>query len=303
MPRPSRGSSPWASRPSPLPRPVISQLTILAPGLLGGSIARAAREREVARRIVIWARRPETRPALAAQPWCDLAAESAEAAVHAATLVVIAAPVDAILTLAKQIAPHLARDAVVTDVGSVKGHIAQEGPAAVGKAAHFVGSHPMAGSEKTGWEHGSATLFDRRTCFVTPVPSSDRHAMTVVSHFWRDLGGEVATVDPDLHDRIVAHISHLPQALASTLCAFLATQDPAWRNWAGGGLKDTTRIAGSDPQLWRSIFEQNREPLLAALRQFQSELGGLERALTAGDWAAVTAVLARGQEYRQNLRA
>jgi len=282
---------------------VIGQLTILAPGLLGGSIARAAREREVARRIVIWARRPETRPALAAQPWCDAAAESPEAAVHGANLVVIAAPVDAIVPLAAQVGPHLSPGAVVTDVGSVKGLIAREAPGAVGKAAHFVGSHPMAGSERTGWEHGSAALFDRRTCFVTPLPATDAHALAVVSHFWRDLGGEVATVDPDLHDQIVAHISHLPQALASTLCAFLSTKDPAWRDWAGGGLKDTTRIAGSDPQLWRSIFAQNRDPLLAALRQFQTELAGLEQALSHRDWDAVTALLARGQDYRKNLRS
>ena len=281
---------------------MITQLTILAPGLLGGSIARAAREKEIARRIVIWARRPESRVALAAQPWCDAAAESPEAAVRSAGLVVIAAPVDAIIPLAAQIGPHLAAGAVVTDVGSVKGRIAREGPAAVGKTAHFVGSHPMAGSELTGWEHGSGTLFAGRTCFVTPLPATDHHAITTVSHFWSELGGEVVTVDPDLHDKIVAHISHLPQALASTLCAFLATQDPAWRDWAGGGLRDTTRIAGSDPKLWRTIFEQNREPVLAALRQFQGELAGLEQAMARNDWEAVTAVLARGQAYRKKVR-
>ena len=291
----------WASRPQPAPT-VISQLTILAPGLLGGSIARAAREKEVARRIVIWARRPEARPALAAQPWCDLAAESPELAVRSAALVVIAAPVDAILPLAAQVAAHLAPGAVVTDVGSVKAKISSEGPAAVGVSAHFVGSHPMAGSEQTGWEHGSAKLFERRTCFVTPQPATDHHALTLVSHFWRDLGGEVATVEPQLHDEIVAHISHLPQALASALCAFLAGKDSSWRDFAGSGLRDTTRIAGSDPKLWRTILQQNREPVLAALRQFQQELSGLEAALSNGDWKAVTDLLARGQAYRRGLR-
>jgi prephenate dehydrogenase len=281
---------------------VIAQLTILAPGLLGGSIARAAREKQVARRIVIWARRPETRSALAAQSWCDLAAESPEAAVRTAALVVIAAPVDAIIPLAAQIGPHLGDGGVVTDVGSVKGRIAREGPVAVGPGAQFVGSHPMAGSEQTGWEHGTGALFEGRTCFVTPLSNTNANAVAMVSHFWQDLGGKVATVDPDLHDQIVAHISHLPQALASTLCAFLSTQDPAWRDWAGGGLRDTTRIAGSDPKLWRAIFEQNREPVLIALRQFQRELAGLEQAMTKNDWEAVTAVLARGQAYRQKFR-
>jgi prephenate dehydrogenase len=159
----------------------------------------------------------------------------------------------------------------------------------------------MAGSEKTGWEHGSSTLFQQRTCFVTPLPESDPAATALVSRFWEDLGGVVAAVTPDLHDEIVAHISHLPQVLASTLCSLLAAKDPAWRGYAGGGLRDTTRIAASDPELWRSILQQNQQPVLAALRQFQTELSGFEAALAAGDWSAVTALLGRGQAYRRGL--
>ncbi|MCX6943185.1 MAG: prephenate dehydrogenase/arogenate dehydrogenase family protein [Opitutales bacterium] len=279
-----------------------AQLTILAPGLLGGSVARAARARGAAGRIVLWARRPEARLALREQPWCDAVADSPAAAVHGAQLVVIAAPVDRIIPLVQQIAPHLAPGTLVTDVGSVKGEIARLGHAALGAHAHFIGSHPMAGSEKTGWEHASPDLFLHRTCFVTPLADSSESASASLVQFWRDLGGEPVTVSPDQHDEIVAHISHLPQVLASALCALLARKNPAWRNHAGGGLRDTTRIAASDPQLWRTILEQNRDELLRALQQYQDELHSLHAAIANRDWLEVVARLERGKAYRDQFR-
>jgi prephenate dehydrogenase len=184
----------------------------------------------------------------------------------------------------------------------VKGEITRFGTAALAPRAHFVGSHPMAGSEKTGWEHGSARLFAQRPCFVTPLPESDPRSVETVAEFWRTLGAEVVTVGADAHDEIVAHISHLPQVLASTLCSFLAQRDPAWRNHAGGGLRDTTRIAGSDPQLWRTILEQNRDEILRALRHYQEELHGFQTALANRDYVEVTARLERGRAYRNQFR-
>jgi prephenate dehydrogenase len=150
----------------------------------------------------------------------------------------------------------------------------------------------MAGSEKTGWEHGKADLFEGRTCFVTPVAASNADAVAKVAAFWKDLGAEVVTIDPDKHDEIVAHISHLPQILASSLCAFLATKDPAWRNFA----------AGSDPKLWRTILEKNRDEVLRALRHFQDDLQGLQAALANRDFVEVTARLERGRAYRDKFR-
>ncbi len=279
-----------------------AQLTILAPGLLGGAVARAAHARGVAKRIVLWARRPETRLKLRDQPWCHHVADTAEEAVRGASLVVVAAPVDKIVALIEQIAPALTEGAIVTDVGSVKGEITRRGAKAVGQHAHFVGSHPMAGSEKTGWEHSVAELFERRTCFVTPLPPTDARAVDSVVAFWTDLGAEVVTVDPDRHDEIVAHISHLPQVIATSLCSFLAQKNPAWRNHAGGGLRDTTRIAGSDAQIWRSILEQNREEVLRALRQYEDELHGFQIALANRDYPEVVARLERGKAYRDQFR-
>jgi len=281
---------------------MVSQLTVLAPGLLGGSVAKAARARGLAQRIVVWTRRPESRLRLREQPWCDTVADTPEAAAAGASLVIIAAPVDKIVEFARLIAPHLPAGAIVTDVGSVKGEICRLGHDALGKHAHFVGSHPMAGSEKTGWDHASAELFKHRTCFVTPLPKTDDKAVETVVRFWHELGAEVTTLDPDAHDEIVAHISHLPQVLASTLCTFLAKKDPAWRNFAGGGLRDTTRIAASDPMLWRTILEQNRDEVLRALRQFQDELQAMQASLANRDWLDVVARLERGKAYRDQFR-
>ena len=280
----------------------ITQLTILAPGLLGGSVARAARERDVAQRIVLWTRRPESRLKLRAQPWCDAVAETPGDAVRHASLVVIAAPVDQIVPLTRQIAPDLASGTLVTDVGSVKNEISRLGHAALAPHAHFVGAHPMAGSEKTGWEHGTATLFEHRTCFVTPRVDTAAQATATVVEFWHALGAEVVTVAPDQHDEIVAHISHLPQVIASSLCGFLATKNPAWRDHAGGGLRDTTRIAGSDPQIWRAILEQNRDEVLRALSGFEVELHGLRAALANRDYVEVAARISRGKAYRDQFR-
>jgi prephenate dehydrogenase len=277
---------------------MIDRLAILSPGLLGASVARAARERGAAKEIVIWARRPETRAELASQPWCSAVAETPEAAARGASLVVIASPVDAIVPLVRQIAPALSAAALVTDVGSVKAAICS-GASAVTSA--FVGSHPMAGSEKTGWQHGTADLFQGRTTFVTPLASTPPAAAARVAAFWTALGGTTVTVAPDVHDRIVAHISHLPQLVASTLCSYLAVAAPDWGAYSGGGLRDTTRIAGSDPALWQPILAANRPEVLAALRGLQQELARCEAALAAGDFAAVAALMARGRDYRGTL--
>ncbi|MEY4940503.1 MAG: hypothetical protein RIQ93_2238 [Verrucomicrobiota bacterium] len=256
----------------------------------------------MAQRVVLWARRPEVRLKLRDQPWCDFAPDTAEEAVREASIVVVAAPVDRILPLLRQIGPAVPRGALVTDVGSVKGEIARQGEDALGGRAHFIGAHPMAGSEKTGWEHSTPTLFENRTCFITPVDNSNLQAIEQALSFWSDLGANVVTVNPDQHDEIVAHISHLPQVIASMLCAFLAQKNPAWRNYAGRGLRDTTRIAGSDPQLWRTILEQNRDEVLRALREFQDELQGFQAALANRDYLEVVARLERGKAYRDQFR-
>ena len=281
---------------------MFERLAILAPGLLGGSVARAVRHRSLARRIVLWSRRPENRVRLRAQPWCDEVGDSAEAAVRDANLVVLAAPVGQIVTLARTIAPGLAPGAIVTDVGSVKGEITRLGQAAMPAGVCFVGAHPMAGSEKSGWEHATEHLFEHRACFVTPRPETDPRAVETVVRFWHELGAEVVTLDPDAHDEIVAHISHLPQIVATALCDDLATRDPAWRNFAGGGLRDTTRIAASNPSVWVEILQHNRDEILRALSRFQDELHSFQTALANRDFLELRTRLERGKAYRDGFR-
>ena len=283
--------------------PVLAQLTILAPGLLGGSIAKAAHARGLAQRIVIWSRRPETRLALQSQPWCHEVAASPEDAVRSAQLVVLAAPVEKIIELTRQIAPALPAGAIVTDVGSVKAELSRACHAALPAHAYFVGSHPMAGSQKTGWENASETLFAGAVSFVTPLAVTHAAAIELVTRFWHDLGGNVSTLSPDEHDEIVAHISHLPQAIATSLCSFLAKKNPAWRNFSGNGLRDTTRIAASDATMWIEIFQQNRDEVLRALSQFQDELAGLQMAIANREWPEVRTRLERGKTYRDGFRA
>ncbi len=291
-----------ASQLSVFTKGVLENLVILAPGLLGGSVARAAHARGLAHRITVWARRPDARLKLREQPWVNHVAESAADAVRDATLVVLAAPVDKIIELARHIAPHLPAGAIVTDVGSVKGELCRACHAALAPRAHFIGAHPMAGSEKTGWENATPTLFEKRVCFVTPLDGADETAVATVARFWSDLGSEVTTLSPDQHDEITAHVSHLPQVVATSLATFLASKNPQWRNLSGNGLRDTTRIAASDATMWIEIFQQNRDEVLRAMRQFQDELQGFQTALANRDWPEVRTRLERGKAWRDGFR-
>ncbi len=283
---------------------MIKHLAILAPGLLGASVARAARAHDLAGTITVWARRPEVRAALRGQPWLDHVADTPEHAVAHADLVVLAAPVDKIIELDRRIAPHLPHDCIVTDVGSVKA------PVCAAAAAHprprgacFIGSHPMAGSEKTGWEHGTPALFQGRVTFVTPAPDTPAAALQKLEDFWRAVGSTVVVESPEKHDEIVAHISHLPQALATSLACALATKDGQWRHLAGNGLRDTSRIAASDASMWVEIFQHNREAVLHALALQERELADFRRALEQSDWPEIRARLERGKTWRDGFRA
>jgi prephenate dehydrogenase len=266
-------------------------------------VARAARARGAAGSISVWARRPEVRVKLEATDWFQSVATTAAEAVRGADLVVICAPVPVIPEIAADVRDLLEPGAAVTDVGSVKAAMCRRIQADYAEAtAHFVGAHPMAGSEKTGHEHSSDDLFAGRAVFVTPLPESSQPATDRVVRFWSALGGEVVTCHPDKHDEIVAHVSHLPQVLASALCSFLSTRDAAWRNFAGNGLRDTTRIAGSDPALWRGILQENRHEVMRALSGMQDELQAIQAAMANGDYLEVLNRLERGNAYRKSMR-
>jgi cyclohexadieny/prephenate dehydrogenase len=277
-------------------------LTVIAPGLLGASVAQSARRHGAAERIKVWARRSETRIALEKVDWCDEVADTPGGAVSEADIVVVCTPVNRIVEMVRTISDDLRPKAVVTDVGSVKAEICRFASAALKNGAQFVGSHPMAGSEKSGMENASAELFRDRPCFVTPLGQTPTESIDQVVLFWTQIGAEVVTLPPDRHDEIVAHISHLPHLAASTLCSLLAGKDPSWHHYAGGGLRDTTRVASGSPSLWLEILIENRDEILRALASYQDELQGFYAALSNRDTIQLKALLERAKDYRDKFR-
>ncbi|WP_309398065.1 prephenate dehydrogenase [Cerasicoccus maritimus] len=280
---------------------MFQQATILAPGLLGASLLMALKQSGLAQRTVAWARRAETRLECTDQDWCDAVFPTAAEAVADSDLVVLCPPVEHIVPLLKDIAPHLAPGALVTDVGSTKSLICRDARA-IGGDWHFVGSHPMTGSEKSGLKHACPKLFPGRACFVTPLTDTPADMVEKTVRLWRELGMEVATTSPEKHDEIVAHISHLPHLLATTLCNYLATQDQTWGNFAGGGLRDTTRVASGDPAMWKAIVTHNKEEIIRSLDGFERELQRLRSALYNEQFFEVLNQLEHAKEYRDRLR-
>lgn len=277
-------------------------ITILAPGLLGASLAMAVKAHSLATRVQVWSRKVESRVEAARQSWCDAVFDSPEAAVQNADLVVVCSPVETIVPLVKRISGHLAPRAIVTDVGSTKSLICRHAHRAMRDGNAFIGSHPMAGSEKSGMNHAVATLFHQRCCFVTPLLDTPESAVETVVRFWRELDMQVTTISPEAHDEIVAHISHLPHLLASVLCLHLAQRDKQWAAFAGPGLADTTRVAGGNATLWQAILQQNREEVLRAISQFENQLHLFKSALANEDYFQVRHQLELGRAYRSQLR-
>ena len=281
---------------------MFEQITIIAPGLLGTSLAQAVKARRLSQRTVIWARRPETRLKCASQPWCDTVTETLEEAVRGSDIVVICTPVEAVQGVVARIAGYVKPGAIVTDVGSTKSLITRHCHVLIPGNAAFVGSHPMAGSEKSGMQYADAELYRKKTCFVTPLVDTDEKAVESLLLFWKALDMEVVTMTPELHDEIVASISHLPHILASVLCTYLASKDSNWRNFAGDGLRDSTRVASGSPGLWKCIIEQNREEIVRAIGGFEDELQAMKTAITNGQVFEILNVLEHGKAYRDRLR-
>lgn len=281
---------------------MFGKLTVLGSGLLGASLMQAAKARGLCEKATAWSRRAETRLKCEEQPWCDGVFATPQEAAAAAELVIISVPVEHIVPLIQAIAPALQPGTLVTDVGSTKSLICRHGQAAMPEGSFFVGSHPMAGSEKTGLGHAHEALFEGRACFVTPLPETDNEAVEKTIKLWRALGMEVATSTPEGHDEIVANISHLPHILASVLCGALASRNPDWRNYAGGGLRDTTRIAAGDPQLWKSIIRENREEILRAMSHYEEHWQRMRAAIHNDNPFEIVNLLERGKQYRDDMR-
>ena len=282
---------------------MIARLAIVGVGLLGGSVARAARARGLAGHITgIGRDRERLAPALK-DGTLDAVTTDVADGVRGADLIVLAATVLANDRLLAQVWQAAAPGAVVTDVGSTKRGIVAAAERLGGpRLPHFVGSHPMAGSERSGYAIAREDLFDGATVIVTPTETADPDAVKTVVGFWEATGARVTTMDPATHDRAVAAISHLPHVVAWALVDAAARFEPAAMDVAARGFKDTTRIAASDPLVWTEILLANRDAVVGSLRAFRGALDDLERQIAAGDGAAVEATLARIKAMREAVK-
>ena len=231
-------------------------LAILGPGLLGGSIALAAR-RLGQFRVSLWARRAEAVEEASRLGIADVVSGDLRTVVERADLIVLCVPIGAMRALAEEVVKWIPPHVVVTDVGSVKASVVAELAPIFAQRGHFIGSHPMAGSERTGIQAARADLFEGAVCIVTPEVSSDAAVVSVVHEFWQKLGCRVREISPAMHDEVVALISHFPHLLAATLVETVAAVNPAAFEFAGPGFRDCTRIAGGPPAMWAEILRTN----------------------------------------------
>jgi len=276
-------------------------ITIIGPGLLGASLAKAVKQKGLFGQVRTWSRRKETREKCVGQDWCDEVLETAEEALTGAEFVVLCPPVQVIPSLLEQLADHFAKGAIVTDVGSTKANICEAAQKVLQEGVEFLGSHPMAGSEKTGLEHAKADLFEGMACILTPTESNTAETITKVDQFWQAVGMRTGRTSPEEHDRIVAAVSHLPHVLASVLSENLLHKPEGWNNYAGNGLRDTTRIAAGDPGLWRQIIADNVGPIEEMLEDFQTSLSNFQEALKKRDFEKIEKILVDGKVHRDSL--
>lgn len=282
---------------------MIDKLCIVGVGLIGGSLARALRAAGQVREVVGVGRRPAALQRAAELGVIDRAAVTLAAAVPGAEVVVLAAPVGALAGILAELG-RLGFDGIVTDTGSTKGNVVAAARAALGaRFPRFVPGHPIAGTERSGVEASQSELFRGRRVVLTPLPETNAQALGRVRALWEATGAEVIEMSVAEHDRILAASSHLPHMLAYMLVDMLARRDDQRAVFAtsAGGLRDVTRIAASDPAMWRDICLANREALLAVLVQYRDEFGGLIAAIERGDGRWLEDTFARAKRARETL--
>jgi prephenate dehydrogenase len=284
--------------------PLFTRMTVAGVGLIGGSLALAARAAGLVAEVVGYGRSEANLRLARERGVVDRIAREPGAAVAGADLVVLAAPVGVSAALAESFRPHAHPGAILTDVGSVKAGVVEALEARWPEGRLVVGAHPIAGSESSGAGAARADLFRGRRCLVTPTRATDRSALARVRALWEGVGAVVEEMPPTLHDEILARVSHLPHLAAYALVsAFGETQIAGHRvlDYAGSGYRDTTRIAASRPELWRDIALANRAALGDALAEFRAVLDRIEQLLAAGDGDGLETVVAAAAALRQRL--
>ena len=279
------------------------KITIVGVGLLGGSIGLAARRRKLAREIAGFVRREKAIAECEKFGVTDFATTDLLAAVSDADLVILCTPLAQMRSLTEQFLPALKRGAIATDVGSVKAGVVRELETLIAKSgAHFVGSHPMAGAEKTGVAAARGNLFENAICVLTPTKKSNAAAVRKLEQFWKSLGARILKLPPETHDQFVSRTSHLPHVVAAALANLvLNPANPKMQSQlCATGFRDTTRVASGSPEMWRDIALANRKNLARSLDAFISELQKFQGALRGGDASAISKFFEQAKSRRDN---
>jgi len=287
------------------PEPLFNRLALIGIGLIGSSIARAVRAQGAARTIVATARSPKTRRRVAELGIADQVVETNAAAVAGADLVIVCVPVGACGAVAKEIGPHLSAGAIVSDVGSVKASVVRDMAPHLPKTVHFIPAHPVAGTEYSGPDAGFAELFVNRWCILTPPDGTNQDAVEKLAAFWRLLGANVEIMAPDHHDLVLAITSHLPHLIAYTIVGTADELQAVTRSevlkFSAGGFRDFTRIAASDPTMWRDVFLANKDAVLEMLGRFNEDVSALTKAIRKGDGEALFEHFERTRAIRKGI--
>lgn len=286
---------------------MFERVALIGLGLIGSSLSHVIRQRKLARHIAGHARSPSTRTRAVELGLVDTIHETAADAVRGADLVVLCVPIGAYAEIAAGISAVLEPNAILTDVGSVKGAVVRDVRSFVPEGVHFIPGHPIAGTEQSGPESGFAELFTGRWCILTPVKGTDQQALAKLIAFWEACGSNVETMDADHHDMVLAITSHLPHLIAYNIVATAAdieeVTDSEVIKFSAGGFRDFTRIAASDPTMWRDVFLNNKDAVLETLGRFSEDLSALQRAIRWGDGDKLFDLFTRARAIRRGIIA
>jgi cyclohexadieny/prephenate dehydrogenase len=285
-------------------QPVFQNLTIIGAGLIGSSIARAARTYGAAAHITICDRDLEACKTSSRLEIADAVTTNVAVATSDADCVIVCVPVGAIEAVVQEMSAHLKAGAIISDVGSVKASVA-EAFGQLPSSVHAIPAHPVAGTEKSGPESGFAALFQKRWCILTPPDGVAEGALARLIAFWEALGAMVEIMSPEHHDRVLAITSHLPHLIAYNIVGTVSDLEDETKSevikFSAGGFRDFTRIAASDPTMWRDVFLNNREAVLEMLGRFSEDLTALQRAIRKGNGDALYDLFERTRDIRRNI--
>jgi len=289
----------------PLARPLVGRLSIIGIGLIGSSILRAAKERRLADRLIAYDGSEQVRARARALGLADSVAGTPAEAVKDADIVILCVPVGAMGAVAEAIAPHVKPGAIVSDVGSVKGAVLNALRTHLPSGVHVIPGHPVAGTEYSGPDAGFATLFKNRWSILTPPEGADERAVATLAGLWSAMGANVETMTPEHHDLVLAITSHVPHLIAYNIVGTAADLEKVTQSevikYSAGGFRDFTRIAASDPTMWRDVFLNNREAVIEVLGRFTEDLIALQRAIRWEQGEALFDLFTRTRAIRRSI--